>query len=62
MVKVLILGQGYVASTFVAGLEKLRKGEIEPYGVPLQGNFPSTLKTSRLWEATTWTERRLERN
>ncbi|PLV60160.1 inositol-3-phosphate synthase [Thermotoga sp. KOL6] len=40
MVKVLILGQGYVASTFVAGLEKLKKGEIEPYGVPLADELP----------------------
>lgn len=48
MVKVLILGQGYVASTFVAGLEKLKKGEIEPYGVPLAGELPIDFKDIRI--------------
>lgn len=35
MVKVAILGQGMVGTHFVVGLERLKNGEIEPYGVPL---------------------------
>nr|AGJ71382.1 myo-inositol-3-phosphate synthase [Thermotoga sp. SG1] len=48
MVKVLILGQGYVASTFVAGLERLKKGEIEPYGVPLARELPIDFKDIKI--------------
>ncbi len=36
MVKVLILGQGYVASIFAVGLERIKLGELEPHGVPLK--------------------------
>ncbi len=35
MIRVVVIGQGQVASNFVVGLERLKKGEIEPYGVPL---------------------------
>ncbi len=34
-IRVAIMGQGLVASHYVAGLYRLKKGEIEPYGVPL---------------------------
>ena len=34
-VRVLILGTGYVANYFAVGLERIKLGEIEPYGVPL---------------------------
>ncbi|MDI3502084.1 MAG: myo-inositol-phosphate synthase [Archaeoglobi archaeon] len=35
MVKVVILGQGYAGSIFAIGVERIKNGEIEPYGVPL---------------------------
>jgi len=35
MVRVLILGLGMVGTTFSVGLERIKKGEIKPYGVPL---------------------------
>jgi len=34
-VRTLILGAGYVATIFTVGLERLKRGEIKPYGVPL---------------------------
>ena len=34
-IRVAIMGQGLVASHYVAGLYRLKRGEIEPYGVPL---------------------------
>ena len=40
MVKVVILGQGYVGSIFAIGLERIKKGEIEPHGVPLKNELP----------------------
>ncbi|RKX58658.1 MAG: myo-inositol-1-phosphate synthase, partial [Thermodesulfobacteriota bacterium] len=40
MVKVVILGQGYVASIFAIGLERIKKGEIKSYGVPLKNKLP----------------------
>jgi len=40
MVKVVILGQGYVASIFAIGLERIKNGEIEPYGIPLKNELP----------------------
>lgn len=36
-VKTLMLGAGYVTTLFAVGLERLKRGEIEPYGVPLAG-------------------------
>ena len=35
MIRVAIFGQGLVAAHYVAGLYRLKKGEMEPYGVPL---------------------------
>ncbi|RLE65939.1 MAG: myo-inositol-1-phosphate synthase [Thermoprotei archaeon] len=35
MVRVLILGLGMVGVTFSVGLERIKKGEVKPYGVPL---------------------------
>ncbi|MEM2849345.1 MAG: myo-inositol-1-phosphate synthase [Candidatus Bathyarchaeia archaeon] len=32
-----MLGAGYVTTLFAVGLERLKRGEIEPYGVPLAG-------------------------
>ena len=44
MVKVVILGQGYVASIFASGLEKIKAGKMEPYGVPLADELPIKIK------------------
>ncbi|WP_457751824.1 inositol-3-phosphate synthase [Thermococcus sp.] len=44
MVKVVILGQGYVASIFASGLEKIKAGKMEPYGVPLTDELPIKIK------------------
>ncbi len=44
MVKVVILGQGYVASIFASGLEKIKAGKMEPYGVPLGNELPIKIK------------------
>jgi len=38
MIRVAIVGQGYVASIFVWGLSRMKSGKLEPYGVPL-GKF-----------------------
>lgn len=38
MIRVVILGQGMVANYFAVGLERIKAGEIPPYGVPL-ANF-----------------------
>lgn len=38
-IRLAMLGQGLVASHFEVGLERLKAGEMEPYGVPL-ANFP----------------------
>ncbi len=35
MVRVLLLGQGMATTIFAIGLERIKRGEIEPYGVPL---------------------------
>lgn len=35
MIKVAILGQGMVATHLAIGIERIKQGEIEPYGVPL---------------------------
>jgi len=35
MIKVILLGQGMVATHLVTGLERIKRNEIEPYGVPL---------------------------
>ncbi|MEM0308084.1 MAG: hypothetical protein QXO64_04010 [Thermofilaceae archaeon] len=35
MVRVMLLGQGYAATVFAWGLARLKKGLIEPWGVPL---------------------------
>ncbi len=35
MIRVIILGQGMVASHLAIGIERIKQGEIEPYGVPL---------------------------
>jgi len=35
MVRVVILGQGFAGSIFAIGVERIKRGEIEPYGVPL---------------------------
>jgi len=34
-VKVVLLGAGYVAAHLATGLERLKKGLVEPYGIPL---------------------------
>ncbi|WP_297499885.1 inositol-3-phosphate synthase [Thermococcus sp.] len=44
MVRVVILGQGYVASIFASGLEKIKAGKIKPYGVPLVDELPIKIK------------------
>jgi myo-inositol-1-phosphate synthase len=40
VVKVVILGQGYVGSIFAIGVERIKKGEVECYGVPLGNELP----------------------
>ena len=40
MVKVVILGQGYVGSIFAIGVERIKKGEVDCYGVPLGNELP----------------------
>jgi len=40
MVRVVILGQGYVASIFESGLEKIKSGKLSYYGVPLANELP----------------------
>ncbi|ASI99094.1 inositol-3-phosphate synthase [Thermococcus celer] len=44
MVRVVILGQGYVASIFASGLEKIKAGKMEPYGVPLGDELPIKIR------------------
>lgn len=39
MVHVLILGQGYVGSTFAVGVERIKKGELGYYGIPLENEL-----------------------
>ena len=39
MIRVAILGQGLVATHFAVGLERLKNGEIEDYGVPLRNKL-----------------------
>jgi myo-inositol-1-phosphate synthase len=34
-IKVVLVGQGLVATHFAVGVERIKKGEVEPYGVPL---------------------------
>ncbi|WP_048146575.1 inositol-3-phosphate synthase [Pyrococcus abyssi] len=40
MVRVAIIGQGYVASIFAVGLERIKLGELGYYGVPLANELP----------------------
>ncbi|RLE67093.1 MAG: myo-inositol-1-phosphate synthase [Thermoprotei archaeon] len=35
MIRVLMLGQGVVGTIFAVGLERIKRGELKPYGVPL---------------------------
>ena len=41
MVRVVILGQGYVGSIFAIGLERIKKGEVNYYGIPLANELPN---------------------
>ncbi|BEP16732.1 inositol-3-phosphate synthase [Pyrofollis japonicus] len=34
-IKVVLVGQGLVATHFAVGVERIKRGEVEPYGVPL---------------------------
>ncbi|HHI01198.1 MAG: inositol-3-phosphate synthase [Thermococcus sp.] len=40
MVRVIILGQGYVGSIFALGVERIKAGELGYYGIPLQNELP----------------------
>ncbi|CAB49481.1 ino1-like myo-inositol-1-phosphate synthase related [Pyrococcus abyssi GE5] len=40
LVRVAIIGQGYVASIFAVGLERIKLGELGYYGVPLANELP----------------------
>ncbi|HIH72932.1 MAG: myo-inositol-phosphate synthase [Thermococcaceae archaeon] len=40
MVRVVILGQGYVGSIFALGVERIKTGELGYYGIPLQNELP----------------------
>jgi myo-inositol-1-phosphate synthase len=44
MPKVAILGQGFVGSIFAVGVERIKKGEVELYGVPLRDELPYKVK------------------
>ena len=44
MVRILILGQGYGASIFAVGVERIKAGEIDCYGVPLKEELPIKIK------------------
>jgi len=49
MVKVMLLGQGMAATVFAIGLERIKMGEIEPYGIPLEKyNFPIDIKDIKI--------------
>ncbi len=43
MVRVILLGMGMAASHFAVGLERIKAGEIEPYGVPLAGKLEKSI-------------------
>ncbi|HIE37252.1 TPA: myo-inositol-1-phosphate synthase, partial [Candidatus Geothermarchaeota archaeon] len=40
MVRVVVLGMGMAASHYIVGLERIKMGDVEPYGVPLAGKLP----------------------
>ncbi len=40
MVKIVVIGQGLVATHFAVGLERLKMGSIKDYGVPLRDKLP----------------------
>ncbi|MBO8175789.1 MAG: inositol-3-phosphate synthase [Thermococcus sp.] len=40
MVKVVILGQGYVGSIFAIGVERIKRGDLGYYGIPLANELP----------------------
>ncbi|RLF48894.1 MAG: myo-inositol-1-phosphate synthase [Thermoplasmata archaeon] len=40
MVRVVVLGQGYVASIFALGVERIKKGDLGYYGIPLADELP----------------------
>ena len=40
MVRVIILGQGYVGSVFATGIERIKKGDLGYYGIPLGNELP----------------------
>ncbi len=40
MVRVIVLGMGMAASHFIVGLERIKRNEVEPYGIPLSGKLP----------------------
>jgi myo-inositol-1-phosphate synthase len=44
MVRVVLLGQGYAGSIFAIGIERIKKGEIEPYGVPLANELDEKIE------------------
>ncbi len=49
MVRVIVLGTGYVASHLAVGLERIRKGLVKPYGVPLaKYNLPYRVEDVRV--------------
>ncbi|NJE08013.1 myo-inositol-1-phosphate synthase [Thermococcus sp. M39] len=40
MVRVVILGQGYVGSIFAIGVERIKRGDLGYYGIPLANELP----------------------
>lgn len=40
MVRVIMLGQGYVGSIFAIGIERIKRGEVNYYGIPLANELP----------------------
>ena len=48
MLKVVLLGQGYVGSIFAVGLERIKQKELKPYGVPLRDELPVAIEEVEL--------------
>jgi len=48
MVRVVILGQGYVGSIFAIGVERIKRGELGYYGIPLANELPIKVENIKI--------------
>jgi myo-inositol-1-phosphate synthase len=48
MPRVAILGQGFVGSIFSVGVERIKRGEVALYGVPLRDELPYKVKDIKI--------------